>query len=398
MTLLFGNRSSLFEGSGDPEIGKKMLRTAIQRTAYLRNRSLHFTNKQVFTTALMHLDDNVSGPAHRAISDLWQADRDGRPAELKKTLHGIHCAHYFREDENRHIFEQTADFDPSLLILPRLRRVLLRTENAWKKEKGRPNLPAPANRRDLEDPARLCQYAVLKLLYERPFRHWFETCTPREVNNYIDRAVKRADLAAKNMNARGKSEEARALITARADKLPKLSGTAETIHDFFFRLSAATATEMRVQRGYDSDADKAREQADYIEDLKCDVVALAFADYLEKANFGFVMALKPETPLPSDPLFDLDTLEAPAPAGEVAQGNWQATLYFVLHLIPVDEVGRLLHQIRKWLVLEKKGARAPGSNPDPTVLDIVAVLELYLDMHDAKFEGEIGRASCRERV
>jgi len=78
-------------------------------------------------------------------------------------------------------------------------------------------------------------------------------------------------------------------------------------------------------------------------------------------------------------------LEAPASAGEEAQGNWQATLYFLLHLMPVDEVGRLLHQIRKWLVLERKGASAPDL--DPTVLHTVAVLELYLDMHDAKFEG-----------
>lgn len=72
------------------------------------------------------------------------------------------------------------------------------------------------------------------------------------MNRWIERAAKRTTQAARKID---KDEVA----VARATGLIRLDE--EGIAHFFDRLSVAMATEMRVQRGYDSDADKAREQA-----------------------------------------------------------------------------------------------------------------------------------------
>ena len=84
------------------------------------------------------------------------------------------------------------------------------------------------------------------------------------------------------MNAKG-DETGSKVIAARAADLPKPSAGSDII-DFFFDLSAATASEMRVQRGYESDSEKAREQAEYIDHLLCDVVILSFSQYFSGAE------------------------------------------------------------------------------------------------------------------
>ena len=148
---------------------------------------------------------------------------------------------------------------------------------------------------------------------------------------------------------------------------------------------------MRIQRGYESDAEAAQKNASYIEKLKLDVVALAFLAYLTECGFEFVLRLRSDASLPAAPL---GVITDPA-VGECAAAPlpWQAELYFLLHLSPVDEIGRLLHQLRKWDILASQGVArelwALASLPHAVPL-VQSALELYLDMHDAKFEGGEG--------
>jgi hypothetical protein len=147
---------------------------------------------------------------------------------------------------------------------------------------------------------------------------------------------------------------------------------------------------MRVQRGYTSDSEAARDQADFIENLKCDVVALAFRRFLEEAKLEFILG-KLTTQNASSKIWDLNAL--PLPAVDTAAEEWQTVLYFLIHLVPVDEIGQLLHQIRKWAILTGKtpAHRSQAQLHEGAALgrvpQVQKVLELYLDMHDAKFEG-----------
>ncbi len=260
LDLLFGNRSNLFASVGDDTFSRRVLELSLRGIAQLRHTSFHFKGQGGFVDALR---EPASDPrvAH-AITQLWQADVRERSEQLRKTLRGTHCEYFLYGPQNEKLLGALAQTDAGSLPLPRFGRMLQRVEDTWK-EKDSLGLPKSANRRELENPARLCQYTTLKQLYERPFRTWLQSLTAATVNGYIDRAANRATTAAADLNAKG-DEDRRELIKSKASRLDKLA-EGEDIMAFFSDLSAETASEMRVQRGYDSDPENAREQAGYIE-------------------------------------------------------------------------------------------------------------------------------------
>ncbi len=388
LKLLFGSRAGLFMDGRDDAFKKETLRVALKGVADLRHSAFHFKGLGGFSQALGAL--KASGDVLAKIRKLWVEDIKGRTERLKQTMVGAHCDSFFNEGQNRRLFE--AVFGAAGEVpLPRFRRLLVRAENIAGTGGIRSKLPPPANRLDLEkEPARLCQYVALKLLYDHPFRGWLAGLDRTTLNDFIDSAVKRTKEAAQSINARN-NEVRREVITARAEKLGRLAD-GERIQDFLRRLTAETASEMRVQRGYESDAESAREQAGYIDDLLCDVLALAFEKYLDEQDFRFVTDLRPDAAQPERPLSALDSLSA-TPAVTTVE-DWQAVLYFLLHLVPVEEAGRLLHQLRKWDILAGKAEGPPPpaarAAARASVAPITKALELYLDMHDAKFTGGAG--------
>ena len=375
LVLLFGNRASLFTR---PDLGfkQKVLKSALTGVGNLRHSAFHFKGRGGFAKALS--DNMASGDLDVLIAarELWQADADERADRLRTVMRGAHFEAYFDDTQNRAVFSAITRATQSHAPLPRFRRVLLRTENAWRRRDFRLRLPAPGNRVELEEPARLCQYTALKLLYERAFPSWLGKRSADDLNALIDRAIERTTKAARLIN---KDDHA----TAKAAGLAKLSD-GERVDHFLDRLSAATATEFRVQRGYNSDPDNAREQSKYLDDLRCDVVAQAFEGYLGDAGFAWLLDFSAGKALPEEPLCNLDDL--PKSDADGAPEDWQAVLYFLVHLVPVDDIGKLLHQLRKWTVLEGR--------PSQNVRAVEQVFGLYLDMHDAKFEGGAGLAGA----
>ena len=142
-------------------------------------------------------------------------------------------------------------------------------------------------------------------------------------------------------------------------------------------------TELRVQRGYGGDAEQDRKQAKYIDDLHCDVVGQAFEAWLEEAGLVWVLEDLGDGPLPENKPGDLEAVPLPATdsSGQQAE-DWETVLYFLLHLVPVDAVNRLQHQPRKWSML--------GGGPSAEAEAIGRLFDLYIAMHDAKFEGGEG--------
>jgi hypothetical protein len=378
--VLFGGRAALFDGDGDEAFEKDVLRFALHGVAALRNAAFHFKGVGGFAEALKTLGPRQDPRVTAAVDGLWRTDEEGRGRRLLATMRGAHFESFFDQRQNRRLAQALSRASEESLPLPRFAVMLRRAENAW----DRLGLPKTANRADLEAPARHCQYVALKLLYERPFRAWLAERDAATLNRFIVCAVERATKAARMLNP-GASRELAEAITAKAADLGRL-GNDDSVEDFFFRLSAETAGEARVQRGYESDAENARAQASHIENLKADLVALAFRDYLQKADFEFALKLRGDEPLPTKPMCALD--EADFVEGEASSAEPPCELYFLLHLVPVDEVGKLLHQLRKWQILAPPAPAATGGpTTAATVAEIRLALELYLDMHDAKFEG-----------
>lgn len=379
LPLLFGDRSGPFAGEDDA-FRRSVLCLALKGWAGLRHGSFHFKGRGGFARALRSGAEGAAGPALAAARDLLTRDDREHAARLVETLRAAHVEHYFDQAKIAALVDAVRAGGPPQAPLPRFRRVLDRAEKAWRRKPFLSRLPPPDNRAALEKPGRLCRYVSVKLLYERAFPAWLEGRDHAALNAWIRRAAERATEAARKIN---KDEHA----VARAAGLIRLR-EGEGIAVFTDRLTAATATELRVQRGYGGDAEQARKQAKYIDDLCCDVVGQAFEAWLKEAYLVWMLEDLGDGPLPENKPGDLEAVPPPATAssGEEAE-DWEAVLYFLLHLVPVDAVNRLQHQLRKWSVLE--------GGPSAEAEAIGRLFDLYVAMHDAKFEGGEGVAGAK---
>ena len=384
LPLLFGNQDDLFTGN-DEGFQKSVLRLALEGLAALRNSSFHFTGRDGFVAALKHDPSNANSAAVAAARGLVESDFKGQWTQLIEALRAAHVEYYYDQGRLKAIADAVTDTEPSQSPMPRFRRVLDRAENAWKRKPYILRLPPPGKRDALEQhPGLLCRYVATKTLYERAFPAWLESRSAKTLNCWIERATSRTTQEARAIN---KDE----LAVARVAKLIHLRE--EDITHFFDSLSAATATEMRVQRGYDSDADKAREQAKYIDDLRCDVVGQAFETFLKDRSLEWVLDDLTDD-LPKNKRSDLAAVSQPESASSRQPAkDWHVVLYFLLHLVPVDAVGRLQHQLRKGTILVRKGT-IPEGELSADVEAVQRLSGLYLDMYDAKFEGGAGMAGA----
>ncbi len=386
--LLFGDRAGPFM-DGDDAFRRSVLRLALKGWAGLRHASFHFQGRDGFARGLRRgAEEGASGPALAAARRLLKRDAEERDDRLVATLRAAHVERYFDQGKLDMLVRAVLAGAPPQSPMPRFRRVLARAENAWSRKRYRLRLPPPDNRTELEKPGRRCRYAVVRALYERAFPAWLEERDHEALNGWIERAAKRATEAARKIN---EDEHAVARAAGQIRLGERKTGERERIAHFTDRLAAATATELRVQRGYASDAEQARKQAKYIDDLRCDVVAQAFEAWLTEAGLAWALDDLGDGPLPEQKRGDLEAAPRPAagPSGTDTE-DWKAALYFLLHLAPVDAVNRLQHQLRKWSVLE--------GEPSAEAAAIGRLLDLYVTMHDAKFEGGEGMAGAKALV
>ncbi|PJI41863.1 MAG: hypothetical protein CTR53_05225 [Ferrovibrio sp.] len=381
--LLFGVQSKIF--AADDASKKEVLKCVIEEMSELRNQAFHFKGLREFLVSIDRL--SFSDLVQKSARQIWEADSSRRSHRLKETLRAAHAEVYFSATQCEALLRRVTTQVDSDLPLPRFSRLLRRAKSC--PDRAAIKLPPPANRSDLEQPWRLCQYTALKLLYERPFRTWLEARSADELNAWIGRAVQRATDAAHSQNYR-KYKLAQKVISARASSLPRPT-KGQKIRDFFFALSSATASEMRVQRGYESDGEKARNQADFIDNLLCDVMSLALCQFISSEAFLWILIAPVDPYLVGKRKCQLDAFELPIPSFEAKE--WQVSLYFLLHLIPVGDVAQLHHQVAKWEITagRDEGIELEDMN---RILRLQTTLKLYMDMHDEKFEGDARLEGC----
>ncbi len=371
LPALFGKDAALF--TGEPDLKKAILKLTLTGLAGYRNSAFHFKGRDGLVKTLTEIPKNAPPSAVAAATSLLTNDFSDHRRQMRTVLRAAHVEYFLDRSRLVALDAAICDAQGTHPPIPRFKRILRRAETAWDRKPYRLNLPLPANSEDLKNPARLCQYTAIKMLYERAFPPWLAARPAAELNGFINRAIARTDKAAQDINDKN--------ATARARSLPRL-GPDETIDQFVDRISAATATEYRVQRGYDPDADNARKQSKYLDDFRCDVIAQAFEAYLNDASFAWLTG--EWTNAPADPpLCDLESLP-PQTGPDIEPHGWKAVLYLLLHLVPIEEVVKLRHQLRKWTILE--GA------PSISVTEVERVLDLYVDMHDAKFAGSLDLA------
>ncbi|MBS1983402.1 MAG: type VI-A CRISPR-associated RNA-guided ribonuclease Cas13a [Bdellovibrionales bacterium] len=382
--LLFGKRAGVFDDCVDYT---RFLYLVLRLAAKCRNEVFHFRGRADFVRKLQNklangdfektfISQNIVSEVFCRARTLLEEDFAESGARFLATCQGAKINEFAKQTEMDAYLKLFSDDDADI-GLPKFNRLLLRLENIEAQTvcEGQ-TLPKPAKADELESPALLAKYTACKLLYEGPFRLWLEKRETAKINCSIACAVKAGTERAKK---EFKNDLYRDLIQAHSEKIGRLA-EGQTIASLFDRLTRETAAEMRVQNAYESSPENAREQAAWIDAFRCDVVGEEFKKYLLGRRVGWLLELREE----SQPQAQPAELETANSATWKDPPQWLANLYLVLHMVPVDDVARLLHQFRKWGVLESKG----GGKDDDSVAQMRKVLLLYLRMHDAKFEGD----------
>ena len=399
--LLFGTYNVL--GDVPP---KDLCLALAHLTMQCRHKVVHFISRKDFVSELKDKlnQEGNEGRIRTALSNskqplyaLFDHDLQNSGKQIVKEITGAKLPYFARQEEMDDFVSCVGILDDTDITLPRFRRLLVRLENTGQSGE----LPGPENITGLHDElerlekqkgesaaqerikheAALAKYIGLKMLYERPFRCWLAERDARELNGWLQQARDRATKAARSLNGR-KSDYAD-LIVAKAEEITPLQN-GERITDFMQRLTALTASEMRVQKGYNSNPEQARKQAGWIDNLLCDVLGRAFHAFLaspsQGAACGWLLRLDPET----DEHRPDPAMVTPPELPKDQTPEWLKLLYAVLHMISRDDISRLLHQFRKWETLEAKA----GGQTDADSAGLRRVLTLYLHMSEAKFDGQ----------
>lgn len=420
--------------------------------AQMRHASFHFKGLDDFSVFLLNLDTNISSIIKDVIENsetkevtknnfenmssrvldiydrlekFYEAEQKAQAESLIDTTQASHFGCFFSLSEIEAMAKGIAGAEVVALPLPKFGKILTRAADAWgygilpkgMKDAHKTILPEPHNRAKMEGDKNpfLCQFISLKMVYDGPFREWLFARSGYELKKWLDLSIERTNAVAlefeikrdaeykkllkdKNATKQQKAQKYQELkmywgdvVVAKAAGKIKIKNDTKII-DIFRDISKLTASEMQVQRGYDSNGENAREQASYLEDVKCDLVLKAFEHYLQSVEAAqpYRQLLKKNWHVARDPV-KLDGLKSKiAQSGNRAQ-PWQHLFYFLLHLVPVDAVNDLYHQIRKWEVLsgkvEQPETTENKTSDQPDAGAILTVMKLYLDRHDAKFTG-----------
>ena len=368
--ILYGNEVST-KLLGDADENKALFQFMLEKTATIRDSIFHFKDMATVKDGLENLgtDQNLQEKFNQITQDHQQA----RIKHIAAELEAAQLCNYATAPQIKTIFTHLtqANKGAQLLPLPRFKRMIERGINV-----GELEFAQKLNRTNFEADENLrCQYIVLKSLYDSPFRVALKKLKRTELKTYIDESIKRANKATKDIN---KTDE--------LSRVQKVLGAAQfdDLADFLDRLTAEMASEMRVQKGYEPDADKAQGQARFIDNLRCEVIARAFKQWLKDENLTWL--LEKQLPDAPDPAASAERLKELHESVEIKTSfpPWQSALYILLYLLPINAASALRHQLRKWVILR-------GKTDHKTGIDFAEALEevfdLYIVMHDAVHTG-----------
>ncbi len=371
----------LFNDKDISEHADEFIHIARQGIRNLRNEAFHFKidakNNFIKSSLKKILSDEERQNLINILENFWNKDEKALINRYIEIMESAHLGRYFSEEQNKKIFKSINDNKNSEISLPRFNRIINRANNT---KLGKSlNLPKKVNQ-DIfkERKYEQCKYIAMKLLYESSFKSWLINSQNYEtLNDYIKKSFKRMTQQARNINKKNSTPEF--MINAKAEIIGLLN-KGETIKDFFSRLSAYMSSEMRIQDGYQTNKDEAKKQSSYIENLKSDVLIMAFEDFINKEGFKFITKIDKNSEYSkADNAHALkDIIKSPISDKETEE--WEYILYFLIHLIPVENISELLQQIYKWDNL------SDGQEYDNKIIHI---LRKYIIMHDARYSGGI---------
>ncbi len=356
--LLFGRSAGIFTKLRT-ETKREILALALNGVRHLRNNSFHFVGLGGFLDALAGLGKDLSDTCRPPVLDLWTSDSAKRDARILDALGALKAPRLLTRPECESVLDAIRRTPVQLSDLPALRHVLNRAASSWTFDSYRLDLGKGSAASD--ETGRACRYFCLNLIYERGFAVWFQAIPHALLREFVDRSVTRATIAAR----RATQDDT---VNARATGQFKITES-DTASTFFSRLDAALSAEQRNTAQQDT--------GKFLSNLRCDVVAQALENYLIERGYRWLLSELGDR-VPTDRAnFTFDDLAVEQPCAPPK--DWQSVLYFLLHLVPVDDVARFSHRIGRF--------RSGTSGPPSSFPGLEETFDLYRIMHDAKFAG-----------
>ena len=403
LPLIFGTKADLFGYDAhepDCEKVRAAMCSALRIAQAIRNQITHFGNRQTF---VKKLENTIGKPefdveyTYKQIQDplleLMQGDGQEKTTRLIEDLTSFGVRSFANEQQAEYLigcdkFRASASID-----LPRFNRVLERLsgvkeilKSEWKSNDPRKQLPDPARFSGLQDQWASCKFQSAKLIYETRFRKWLEDLSSGEGRQKLFNAFAKTrvqgDLLAKKPRPNSEHID---LIMGQSAKLPVFTEE-HTIERYFYDLRGSVTAEMKSNTRYTSNPEAAKKESAWVEAFKCDFLAVLFGEFMDREESRWILKLHSG----STPSEAKTILREPSPA-KVRREPWKVNFYYFLHLCPVDEVARLLHQFRKSAMLDPTqdllDPEGTAAKDDATPQGLAEIMELYLAMHNAKFSG-----------
>lgn len=403
LKLLFGAEAGNFPSPDrDAEQLRELVEGTIRMLSRCRHGVFHFNNRADFVASLKSAvessaaagdddfeddeegrsrDKSLNLPDHvlKTFGALLKTDRVDRKRRIRRNLQAVHLPAFASPGQIQALCDALYQDSSSDLVLPKFHSLLGQAENTRLSSASKLRLPPKPNAQALKDKATLCRYSLLKYLYQGPFRHHLDIEVSQErIESCYQRVLDSGTDRAKAINGRKPHGD---LIQSKAAKLSPPNRA--SLWRYFHELDGEAASILRVTKGYESDKGAAREKANFVVAFQREFTALLFLEYLKEKEFDWLTGdLREQTPseLPE------------APRDDIEFEPWEASLYFVLHLIPADDLSLLLHQFRKWRALSaepKAGSsrenRAAAFGDADRLRDL---LTLCIDMQNDKLDGQ----------
>ena len=272
--LLFGKKHELYQWNTGERLN--IIKDLRETLANLRHASFHFKKIDDFKTALEPL--KIKTPSETVLSYI-NRHQNIQQNVIIKTLESAHIQEYLNQKQIDVLLETVQQTDRNLFPLPKFNKLLLRATNTEQK------LIHPADAEKMQNQAYQCCFISLKMLYDRGFSTWLEQQETDCLNNWIKQAKERATSAAKKING-NKNED----IQSKMAQLRELDNN-ETLIQYFSYLTSETAIEFQVQQqhnAYNSDSETAKEQSNFVEQFKQDVLVLGFIDFIAKKHLSLL--------------------------------------------------------------------------------------------------------------
>jgi len=412
--IIFGSKHVEFEGEaarrceifaqGDKAKNRELVWAWLRLAAEMRHRTNHFSTKPRLVSlmqkgVLSPTRDNPGNFENRKGNEVQQAALDAfgqllsfdinyQAILLVNDFNRLQVTRYTSDGQFKDVLRRalSTDDDP-VITTPKFMSVLrkakgifdhdLESAPEWSKFLGSLDLTALSAAPDGPNQFKI---GLLRHLFATDFQSWL--ARKANTKDQIQAAVV---AVSEDKNRRTldvlKNEESRVYAVAETAAKMLIFAKADSFSELAALVMSMAFAEDNTRKSYKPKPEEQSKRSTWVDDFQRDLFVYLFNHYLNTQSLHWIFDV---TDLVGDgeartvTLFDLG-----AGRWSLESKPWHSQFYAWLYLTPVDEVALLRNQMRRMLILEKKG----GSNETPALRDLDRLMTLYIAVSSAGFDG-----------